>query len=108
MVKFLASVPIGVSLFLQAAGAESDAPQLVPRTWDGKQYGCKCYFGDKCWPDSKAWKTLNSTVDGNLAVFVPPEAACHAFFNGTLGTIPTYDQAKCAAVTANYSSEKWV
>ena len=46
--------------------------------------------------------------DGQLAVYIPPEAACHTTFDGTLGSIPTYDAAKCAAVTANYSGEQWV
>jgi len=83
-------------------------PPLVPRTWNGSQYGCKCYFGDACWPVPNEWASLNRTVDGNLAVYVPPEAACHDFFNGTLETIPTYDKEKCDALKVNYNNEKWV
>ncbi|KAK0740040.1 isoamyl alcohol oxidase [Schizothecium vesticola] len=80
---------------------------LVPRTWNGQAYGCKCYPGDACWPSASAWNQLNATVGGNLAVLVPPEAACHNTFTGLLGTIPTYNAAKCAEVTANYSREQW-
>jgi len=80
---------------------------LVPRVWEGKQYGCKCYVGDDCWPKSKEWKTLNSTVDGNLVIHVPPEAACHNTFEGPLGTLETYDAERCAEVTANYAAEQW-
>ncbi|KAK4222438.1 6-hydroxy-D-nicotine oxidase [Podospora fimiseda] len=108
----LSSLLMGVYLLLPlhtVLGHGHDHPvPLVPRTWEGKSYGCKCYFGDDCWPAPKKWKELNATVGGNLVVFVPPESACHNFFNGTLGTIPTYDAAKCANVTANYPREQWV
>ena len=116
MANRLVQVLIGAWSLAQGVVAANDGSSwtseniegLVPRTWNGKRYGCKCYFGDKCWPGPKAWSALNSTVDGNLAVYIPPESACHNFFNGTLSTVPTYDAAKCAAVTANYSSEQWV
>src|SRR5690348_10979558 len=81
--------------------------RLVPRTWQGKQYACKCYFDDDCWPRALEWNALNRTVDGNLEVYIPPEAACHNVFDGLLGSVTTYDAAKCAAVTASYSSEQW-
>ncbi|KAK4201358.1 6-hydroxy-D-nicotine oxidase [Triangularia verruculosa] len=99
---------MGASLLPVIAHGNNHQGPLVPRTWEGKSYGCKCYFGDECWPTPKRWKALNATVGGNLAVIVPPESACHNFFNGTLGTIPTYDTAKCAEVTANYPSEQWI
>jgi hypothetical protein len=89
------------------AGALAASDGLVPRTWEGKKYGCKCYFGDKCWPKAKEWTELNATVDGMLHVHVPPEAACHTVFNGPLGTVSTYDAAICAEVTANYAGEQW-
>jgi len=113
MANRLARFLIGGWLFAQTVIAadpdqQSDVAELVTRTWKGKRYGCKCYFGDACWPRPKAWDALNATVGGSLAVYVPPESACHNFFNGTLGTVSTYDPAKCAAVTANYSSEQWV
>jgi FAD/FMN-containing dehydrogenase len=101
----------GASLLSQLPGAlthGSHAGALVPRTWDGKSYGCKCYFGDDCWPAANKWASLNTTVAGNLAVIIPPESACHNVFEGTLGTIPTYDAAKCADVTANYPKEQWI
>jgi hypothetical protein len=87
--------------------AASEYTELVPRTWQGNQYGCKCYFGDECWPKKQEWTTLNSTVDGRLFVVVPPEAVCHHTFNGTLGTLETYDAAACAKVNETYVDEQW-
>lgn len=73
--------------------------QLVAREWEGKEYGCRCYSDDECWPEASSWKELNSTVDGNLVVHVPPEAACHETFDGPLGSIETYDEAACEVRT---------
>lgn len=98
----------GAGLLQAVAGNLNTPPPLVPRTWNGRSYGCKCYPGDACWPSADQWNKLNNTVDGNLHVLVPPEAACHNTFNGLLGTIPTYDAAKCADVTANYTREQWI
>ncbi|KXX73156.1 6-hydroxy-D-nicotine oxidase [Madurella mycetomatis] len=98
----------GANLFQAVAGNPNTPPPLVPRTWNGRLYGCKCYPGDACWPSTNEWNKLNNTVNGNLHVLVPPEAACHNTFNGLLGTIPTYDAAKCAEVTANYTREQWI
>ena len=55
----------------------TSAPSLVPRSWNGDDYACKCYFGDDCWPVESAWGELNATVDGNLHVNIPPGAVCH-------------------------------
>ncbi|KAM7203608.1 6-hydroxy-D-nicotine oxidase [Naviculisporaceae sp. PSN 640] len=100
---------VGGSLLVSGTIAAGPPGQpLVPFTWEGKSYGCKCYPGDACWPSQKEWNKLNSIVSGNLAVIVPPEAACHNSFTGLLGTIPTYDAAKCADVTANYPFESWI
>lgn len=68
---------------------------LFSREWEGQKYNCRCYADDKCWPKASEWKELNSTVDGNLAVHIPPEAACHNTFDGPLGPIETYDEAAC-------------
>lgn len=96
------------SLLIPAVTAGDKPTPLVPRTWNGKKYSCKCYYGDACWPSVSEWKALNTTVSGRLVPFIPPEAACHNFFNGTLFTIPTYDAAKCADVTTNYPTEQWI
>jgi FAD/FMN-containing dehydrogenase len=106
MPPFFSYLLAGACLLFQLQAALAHG--LVPRTWDGKSYGCKCYFGDECWPLSSEWAALNTTVGGQLAVLVPPESACHTFFNGTLGTIPTYDAAECADLTANYAREQWI
>lgn len=67
---------IGAGLLTLLGGARS-SPPLVDRTWNGTEYGCKCYLGDDCWPSDDSWVGLNSTVDGNLVVTIPPGAACH-------------------------------
>ncbi|KAK0385136.1 hypothetical protein NLU13_7614 [Sarocladium strictum] len=72
--------------------------QLVSREWQGQRYGCRCYTDDECWPKAPAWKKLNDTVEGNLLVHVPPEAACHNTFDGPLGSIETYNEAACACL----------
>jgi len=95
-------------LFISAVLSEHDGGSLVPRTWDGKQYACKCYYGDACWPSASAWQTLNNTVSGLLVPFIPPEAACHNYFNGTLFSVPTYNATQCADVTTNYPVEQWI
>ncbi|GAB1312833.1 hypothetical protein MFIFM68171_03043 [Madurella fahalii] len=87
--------------------AQEEVQGLVPRTWKGVHYGCKCYPGDACWPDSKAWNNLNKTVDGNLAIALPPGAPCHDVFNGPLGNFATYNAAECAKVTASFGNEQW-
>ncbi|KAK1831660.1 6-hydroxy-D-nicotine oxidase [Podospora conica] len=96
------------SLLIPAVFAGDKSAPLVPRTWKGKKYGCKCYYGDACWPSATEWKSLNKTVSGQLVPFIPPEAACHNFFNGTLFTVPTYNATECAYVTENYPVEKWI
>ena len=80
---------------------------LVPREWDGEQWGCKCYHGDDCWPVEEQWSALNEAVGGNLVVHVPPEAACHDTFEGPLGTVDTFDEGACEEVNANYTDEQW-
>jgi len=75
--------------------------QIVSR--DGQEYSCKCYPGDECYPASEAWQKLNTTVDGNLLVALPPTAPCYGFVDG----IPTFDAAKCAEVQAHYYEEQW-
>ncbi|KAI1078643.1 FAD-binding domain-containing protein [Whalleya microplaca] len=92
-----------LTLFSEAASP----PPLVLRTWDGIDYGCKCYLGDDCWPNESAWAGLNSTVEGNLQIVIPPGAACHNTFEGPLGTLSTYDAEACADVTNNFVSESW-
>lgn len=105
----LSSILASALLLVQAvqAGASKCPSGLVPREWEGRQYGCKCYVGDSCWPKAKAWNQLKTTVEGNLQVHVPPEAACHNTFEGPLGTLNTFDADKCAEVTANYGDEQW-
>jgi hypothetical protein len=85
----------------------SDAAPLQPTTWNSTKYGCKCYLGDKCWPSSKEWQKLNTTVGGNLIVDIPPGAPCHKTFQGPLGTVSTYNAAQCASVQANFANETW-
>ncbi|OTA68101.1 FAD-binding domain-containing protein [Hypoxylon sp. EC38] len=98
---------VGGNFSTLVTGAGPSPPVLVERTWNGIKYGCKCYPGDECWPTANAWAELNSTVDGNLLVNIPPAASCHNSFEGPLGTISTYDAAACADATAMWSDEPW-
>ncbi|KAI0158008.1 FAD-binding domain-containing protein [Hypoxylon sp. FL1284] len=98
--------PVGASLLSLFGGVRS-SPPLVERTWNGAQYGCKCYMGDECWPSDDSWAGLNSTVDGNLAISIPPGASCYNTFEGPLGTLETYDAAACADATAQFGNETW-
>ncbi|KAI1391724.1 FAD-binding domain-containing protein [Hypoxylon trugodes] len=88
-------------------GGESSVPPLVDRTWNGSNYGCKCYPGDECWPSQSLWTKLNSMVDGNLLVNIPPGAPCHDTFEGPFGTVSTYDAAACADAIAMWPDESW-
>jgi hypothetical protein len=85
----------------------SDAADVQTSTIKGANFGCKCYPGESCWPSAAKWKALNATVDGKLLVQIPPGAPCHNTFNGPLGTVRTYDEAKCAEVNQNWESESW-
>lgn len=80
---------------------------LVPTIWNGSSYDCKCYVGDACWPKPEEWSALNATLNGNLAVHIPPGAVCHNTYQGPLGTINTYDAAACSSVSGNFYSEQW-
>jgi len=86
---------------------EEGAQDLVATSDKGVRYGCKCYPGDACWPATKEWTKLNKTVDGNLAIALPPGAPCHNTFNGLLGNLSTYNAAQCANATAKFTNEQW-
>ena len=79
LVKGMARSTLSLSVFplLSAALPGASVDSLVPWTWNGEEYACKCYLGDDCWPSESVWGELNSTVDGNLLVNVPPGAVCH-------------------------------
>lgn len=83
------------------------AAGLVPTTWNGRSYDCKCYVGDECWPKAEEWSALNTTLDGNLAVHIPPGAVCHDSYQGPLGNISTYNEAACSSVMVNFSAAQW-
>lgn len=80
---------------------------LVPTTWNGRSYNCKCYVGDECWPKAEEWSALNATLDGNLAVHIPPGAVCHNTLQGPLGNISTYNEAACSNVAVNFNTAQW-
>jgi hypothetical protein len=80
---------------------------LLPRTWNGEKYGCKCYLGDSCWPKAAQWTAFNASVAGNLQVDIPPGAVCYNVFQGPLGNVSTYDQAACQAASAGWMDEQW-
>lgn len=85
----------------------SESSRWVMRREGSSNYECKCYPGDDCWPDEGQWKTLNSTVDGNLQVNIPPGAPCYNTFQGPLGDVETYNEAECEKVTSNWPNEQF-
>jgi len=75
--------------------------QIVTRA--GNAYSCKCYPGDSCYPAAQAWKDLNTTVNNNLLVALPPTAPCY----GSVDGIQTFNAAKCADVQRHFTEEQW-
>ncbi|EAQ86284.1 hypothetical protein CHGG_07537 [Chaetomium globosum CBS 148.51] len=107
------SVLYGTLLLAQVAIAQLE-PTLglkssgwVLRREGGTNYECKCYPGDDCWPKEGQWQKLNSTVDGNLQVNIPPGAPCYNTFKGPFGELETYDKAECEKVTSNWPNEQF-
>jgi hypothetical protein len=94
-------------LILAGSVVAADLSPLVPRTWEGVNYACKVYYDDASWPTESAWQKLNQTVGGGLLVDIPPGAACYNKFQGPLGTIDTFNAAKCDDATANFADEQW-
>ncbi|PKY03432.1 putative isoamyl alcohol oxidase [Aspergillus campestris IBT 28561] len=87
---------IATALILQAVSAASaqtvigsEPPVAVHTTRH-----CKYIPGDVGWPQPQLWSQLNQTVEGRLIATVPVGSVCHD---------PTYDEAKCLAVTANWA-----
>lgn len=86
----------------------ADVKSLVPASYGNQAYGCKCYPNDSCWPTITKWRSLNTTVGGNLIRQVPAAAVCHNSFTGPLGTVNgTYNAAACEAVKAGWLDEDW-
>lgn len=61
----------------------------------GERSTCYCFPGDKCWPASPAWASLNSTVGGRLIATVPIGSPCHD---------PNYDAAACSALQSQWGA----
>lgn len=55
---------------------------------------CYCLPQDDCWPSLTQWDDFNATVNGRLIATVPVASVCHE---------PTYDEAACGALRANWS-----
>ena len=106
MARVVKVVLCGAAL-LVASVTSQDVSPLVPRTWNGAQYACKVYYDDPSWPDADAWNSFNKSVGGNLVVDVPPGAPCHAKFEGPLGTVSTFNEAKCSEATTKFPNEQW-
>ncbi|KAH7493688.1 hypothetical protein FOMA001_g160 [Fusarium oxysporum f. sp. matthiolae] len=56
---------------------------------------CRCTIHDSCWPSTKTWNSLNSTVDGHLIRYIPPGVVCYK-------SHPSYNREACDEVI-----EKW-
>lgn len=90
-----------IALFV--LGAVGEKHGLVPIKINNVKYRCKCSPADNCWPDNKAWNSLNASVDGLLIPHLPPAAVCYDEFRGTL----TYNEAACGEAKANWRSLDW-
>ncbi|CAA7267512.1 unnamed protein product [Cyclocybe aegerita] len=86
---------------LLVLGASAASATLVIR--QSQAYACKCYAGESCFPNTSAWQALNTTVQGNLQVALPPAAPC---FNSVAG-IQTYDANRCQQVRSSFSNQQW-
>ena len=103
---------VGASTFFSLLVVAGIASASVPRApWKGEvkkvkdvTYQCKCYSDNACWPSTKDWKQLNSSVDGRLQVALPPGAPCY----NSLGELSTYDAGKCAEITAKFADEQYM
>lgn len=73
---------------------------------NGSEYRCKCYSDNACWPTNNDWDKLNTTVDGQLQLAIPPGAVCHKQLGNS--TVNVYDAAKCADTQANWLNEQWL
>ncbi|KAJ3488678.1 hypothetical protein NLJ89_g11589 [Agrocybe chaxingu] len=96
MLQFIALLPT-----LLVLGASTTSATLVIR--QSQTYACKCYAGESCYPNTSAWQALNTTVQGNLQVALPPAAPC---FNSVAG-IQTYDANRCQQVRSSFSNQQW-
>ncbi|KAG4032586.1 hypothetical protein MFRU_006g00560 [Monilinia fructicola] len=56
---------------------------------------CKALPGDRSWPSTADWNSLNHTVDGRLVATVPIASPCHD---------PNYNSAECAYLQANWGN----
>ena len=58
---------------------------------------CKVFPGDASWPSDATWETFNGALGNNALIkTVPLAAPCYNAWD--------YDQAKCASLTANWTS----
>ena len=57
---------------------------------------CKTFPGDDAWPSGAQWDALNGLLGGSLIPTVPIAASCYHSWG-------VYDQARCAAVTENFT-----
>lgn len=61
----------------------------------GPNNKCHVLPGDAAWPSDEAWSTFNETVNGKLIKTVPIGSPCHD---------PTYDEAACTALKAQWTN----
>lgn len=92
-------------LAVLAQGTAINWPTFSPKvTLKGKDYACKCYQGDNCWPSASTWSKLNATVDGNLQSVTPIGSVCFKSYKNQ----PSYNAEKCTSITANNGIAAWV
>ncbi|KAH7128517.1 FAD binding domain-containing protein [Dendryphion nanum] len=104
-------VSLFTSSLLPSISTASSSPSTIESrqnnaplaTWQGRQYRCKCYKTDSCWPAAASWTALNTTVGGNLFKVVPPGATCYNSFDGK----NLYNQQQCQTANSGWSKEDW-
>ncbi|KAM0554927.1 hypothetical protein ACHAPJ_006663 [Fusarium lateritium] len=61
---------------------------------------CRCALEDTCWPSTKAWNTLNSTLGGQLIRYTPPAAVCYQ-------SHPSFNEDACSSVIKQWPQSKF-
>ncbi|VZH90601.1 unnamed protein product [Fusarium fujikuroi] len=61
---------------------------------------CRCTIRESCWPSSKTWDSLNSTVNRHLIRYIPPGAVCYK-------SHPSYSPTACDRVIKQWPESKF-
>ena len=83
-------------MFLLPFVVSSFAAALPQSIENELQYsGCRCFPGEKCWPNPEDWQSFNATINGRLVDTVPIGSVCHG---------STFNPALCETTRAEYNN----